>query len=37
MPQLNFTPAIAAEVKALIEDLGLVFSGMNEDFEYDND
>jgi len=35
MPQMNFTPAIAAEVKALIDDLGLVFSGLIEDGEDD--
>ena len=33
MPQTNFTPAIAAEVKALIDDLDLVFSGLIEDGE----
>lgn len=37
MPQMIFSPAVAVEIKALIDDLGLVFSGMNEDFEYDND
>ena len=30
MPQMNFTPAIAAEVMALIDDLGLVFTGVTE-------
>jgi hypothetical protein len=30
MPQMNFTPAVAAEVLALIDDLGLVFTGVTE-------
>ena len=35
MPQMNFTPAINAEVKALIDDLGLEFLGVID--ENDND
>lgn len=30
MPQLNLTPAVAAEVMSLIDDLGLVFTGLDE-------
>ena len=36
MPQMNFTPAVAAEIKALIDDLGLVFTGVTESLEDDN-
>ena len=34
---MNFTPAVAAEIKALIDDLDLVFTGVTESLEDDND
>lgn len=36
MPQMNFTPAVAAEVMALIDDLGLEFTGVTEAFDNEN-